>query len=602
VGELLHLRGVGHHAGPRTLFSGIDVTLAAGDRMGLVGANGAGKSTLLGILAGSVIPDAGSRVARRATRIAILSQEPVLDPERTVERFVIERLGRAPGPPPGVDVQVAARRMLSQAGFEDPRVRIGSLSGGWRRRVALTAELATEADLLLLDEPTNHLDLEGIEWLEERLRDQRAAAVLISHDRRFLESVCTRMAEVDPRHESGFFACEGPYSDFLESRARLLEGLRERESSLNSMLREEIRYLRQGPKARTSKNATRVARAHRNIAEHERLKRLNREKELDVGFSDTGRRTRRLLVAEGLRADIGGRTCFRELDLVLSPGTRVGLLGPNGSGKTTLLRTLLLELHPQEGRVRSAPGLRTVYFDQARERLDGEQTVRRALAPEGDTVQVGQRSVHVKSWARQLLFRDEQLDQPVSSLSGGERARLLIARLMRTPADVLLLDEPTNDLDIPTLEALESSLLDFEGAVVLVTHDRFLMDRVCTGLLALDGQGKVTEFADLAQFMASRPRRSDPRPGRQKSDGRRDRSGPPAPARAKLSYREKQELESMEERVLAAEERVDRLRVEAEDPSTDPVRVHRCYEELHEAQSEVDRLYTRWAELDEKGG
>ncbi len=599
MAELLQLRGVGYHAGPRTLFSDVDLTLAKGDRLGLVGPNGSGKTTLLKILAGFEAPFEGERSSTRGLRVGLVDQEPVLDAGFTVLEIVLARLDREPGSPPGISADVAARRTLGQAGFEDPEAVVGSLSGGWQRRLALVAEIATGPDLLLLDEPTNHLDLEGIEWLEKLLISLRSATVVVSHDRRFLEAVCTRMAEIDRRHPGGFFSCAGAYSDFLEQRERAFSELRDREASLNSRLREEIRYLRQGPKARTSKNATRVARAHENIAELDRVRQLNREPELEAGFSDTGRRTRRLLVAESVSVRYGESSCFTDLELILSPGRRIGLVGPNGSGKTTLLRTLLGELGPDSGQVRPAPRLRLVYFDQARDQLDGQSTVRQALSPEGDTVTVGGRKIHVKSWARQLLFRDDQLDQPVRTLSGGERARLLIARLMRTPADVLLLDEPTNDLDIPTLEALEQSLVEFEGAIVLVTHDRFLMDRVCTSVLALDGQGGYKELADLAQWERTRETTlavDTPRP----------RSAtavkPTADTRVRLSYKEKLELERMEDAVLAAEGHVESLeeRIASPEIAADGAVLRQAYEELGQAQAIVEGLYSRWAELDEK--
>jgi len=599
VAELLQLRGVGFNAGPRTLFSDVDLTLGKGDRLGLIGPNGSGKSTLLRILAGHERPGEGERSSARRLRAGLVNQEPALDCGSTVLQSVLARLDREPGPPPGVSGEVAARRTLGQAGFRNPEAMVGSLSGGWRRRLALASEMATAPDLLLLDEPTNHLDLEGIEWLEKLLCSLRSAMVLVSHDRRFLEAVCTRMAEIDRRHPGGFFSCTGAYSDFLEQRERAFSELRDREASLNSRLGEEIRYLRQGPKARTSKNATRVARAHENIAELDRVRRLNREQELEAGFSDTGRRTRRLLVAESVGVSYGEKPCFENLDLILSPGSRIGLVGPNGSGKTTLLRTLLGEIAPESGKVRPAPHLRLVYFDQGREQLDGQSTVRQVLSPEGDTVTVGNRTIHVKSWARQLLFRDEQLDQPVRSLSGGERARLLIARLMRTPADVLLLDEPTNDLDIPTLEALEQSLVDFEGAMVLVTHDRFLMDRVCTGVLALDGVGGYKELADLAQWERTRNSSQPAEAPRPRPDAV---AKPTTDSRVRLSYKEKRELEQMEEAVLAAEERVGLLQMRVANPdlAVDAVTLREVYAELGEAQAEVETLYSRWAELDEK--
>jgi len=609
MAELLQMRGVGAHAGPRVLFRGIDLTLHSGDRLGLVGPNGAGKSTLLGMLAGEEEPWEGALSARRGLRVAWSRQEVELDDRVAVVDVVTARLRRDPGPPVGTDPEVAARRTLGRCGFDDVDARVSSLSGGWKRRLALAAELATGADLLLLDEPTNHLDLESIEWLERTLVGQRVTCVVISHDRRFLETVATRVAEIDPRHPGSFFVCDGHYSDFLEQRTAALEQLQRTEDSLSAQVREEIRYLRQGPKARRSKSQTRVDRAHATIAELDRVRSLNREDRVEGSFTDTGRRTRRLLVAEGARQEIGGSLCFEELDLVLGPGRRVGLVGPNGSGKTTLLRTLLGEIPPEEGRVDGAPGVRVVYFDQEREELDETVTVAEALSPEGDHVEVAGRRMHVKSFARQLLFRDDQLAQPVRTLSGGERARVLVARLMRTPADVLLLDEPTNDLDIPTLEQLERSLLDFEGAVVLVSHDRFLVDRVTTDLIALDGHGGWRELADLSQWeeMRTELRRTETeRAGTQRnpSTAVTDTATPSKSASrpAKLSYKEKRELESMEPTILEAEERVEALEALSQDPATlaEPERMHEVYADLKEAQDTVEALYARWSELEEK--
>jgi len=606
MAELLQLRGVGAHAGPRVLYRDVDLTLQSGDRLGLVGPNGAGKSTLLRLLAGEDTPWEGERMAKRGLRVAWARQELVLDPQATVAQVVAERLQRTPGPPPGLDADVAARRTLGRCGFADADAPVSSLSGGWKRRLALAAEFATGCDLLLLDEPTNHLDLESITWLEETLVRERAACVVVSHDRRFLETVATRMAEIDRRHPGSFFACDGNYSSFLEQREQAFEQLQKTEASLAAQVREEIRYLRQGPKARRSKSQSRVDRAHDTIAEFDRVRALNRERTMEGAFSETGRRTRRLVVVEKASQSYDDAACFDELDLILGPGRRVGLVGPNGSGKTTLLRTLLGELPPKSGRVDTAPQVRIVYFDQEREQLDEGQTVRNALSPEGDTVEVAGRRIHVASWARQLLFRDDQLDQPVRTLSGGERARVLVARLMRTPADVLLLDEPTNDLDIPTLEQLEQSLLAFEGAVVLVSHDRFLVDRVTTDLLALDGKGGWRELADLDQWesMLSDLEQEAPKNTAKAEPATQAAKSTPksASTKPKLSYKEKRELESMEESILEAEGRVEELEAESTEPGTlaDPQKLHEVYGQLKEAQDHVEALYARWSELEEK--
>ena len=616
MAELMQLRGLGAHAGPRILFEDVDLVLHEGDRLGLIGPNGAGKSTLLRMLAGEEPPHAGERIASRGLRIAWARQDPDLDDTLTVHEHLLRRLSLPPGPPSGFDAEIAARRWLGRAGFEDPSARVGTLSGGWRRRLALVAEIATAPDLLLLDEPTNHLDLDSIEWLESTLVDERFATVVISHDRRFLENVATRMAEIDRRHPGGFFTCEGNYSDFLERRAEAFEQLLREEASLAAQVREEIRFLRQGPKARRSKSQSRVERAHETIAELDRVRSLNRQEQVEGGFSETGRRTKRLVVLEGATCTWDGDACFRGLDLVLGPGRCVGLVGPNGSGKTTLLRTVLGEHPVEEGRVDRAPQVRIVYFDQEREQLDGDRTVAETLAPEGDHVEVRGRRMHVKTWARQLLFRDEQLQQPVRTLSGGERARLLVARVMRTPADVLLLDEPTNDLDIPTIEQLEANLLEFEGAAVLISHDRFLMQRVATDVLALDGEGGWRELADLEQWRRVRAEAAEARAAASRGTGQRAGSSRPgseaeqnpdrkprgASSRRKLSYKEKLEFEGMEEKILAAEEEVEELQRQSRDPEVldDPSRLHDTFTELKQAQDRVEALYARWSELEER--
>lgn len=606
MSELLQLRALGAHAGPRRLFEGVDLVLRAGDRLGLIGPNGAGKSTLLRMIAGEEPPHEGERSAQRGLRIAWARQDPELHLELGCEEFVHERLRRVPGAPPGIDPAIVVRRALGRAGFDDPAARVGSLSGGWRRRLALVAELATAPDLLLLDEPTNHLDLDSIEWLEQTLAGERISCVVVSHDRRFLEAVTTRMAEIDRRHPGGFFTCDGHYSDFLEKRAEMFEQRQRLEESLAAQVREEIRFLRQGPKARRSKSQSRVDRAHATIAELDRVRAANVVDAVEAGFSETGRRTKRLLVAEKASKGVGSTRCFEDLDLVLGPGRCVGLVGPNGSGKTTLLRTLLGEVPPDQGSIEHAPQLRIVYFDQEREQLDGEQSVARALSPEGDHVTVRGRRMHVKTWARQLLFRDEQLEQPVRTLSGGERARVLIARIMRVPADVLLLDEPTNDLDINTIEQLEANLLEFEGAVVLISHDRLLMQRVATDVLALDGTGAWRSLADLEQWQQWRAAQASAVPAASRATERAARpaaeAAAPAPARKKLSYKEKLEFEQMEERILEAEQDLQRLHESSQSPDviSDPARAHEIFLALQRAQEQVDALYARWSELEER--
>src|SRR6266581_3462948 len=493
---LLSCEAVGKAYGTRSLFEGLSFGLFEGDQVGLVGPNGSGKSTLLKILAGLETPDGGTRSVRGGIRVGYVPQDPVLPSGVIVEEVIAGALA-------GLDEGARAGGM-GRAGFADGRAEVDTLSGGWKKRLAIAHALAAGPDVLLMDEPTNHLDVEGILWLEGVLAERVRAVIVVSHDRYFLEHVATRMLELNRAYPAGLFQTDGRYSDFLARRDEFLRGQAAYEESLANIVRREIAWLRRGAKARSTKAKGRIKEAGRLIAELGDARTRGAVATTGIDFTASQRRTRRLLVARGLSKALGGRTLIRSLDLTVTPGMRVGLMGPNGSGKTTLLNLLAGALDPDAGDIERAPGLRLVRFEQHRAGLDPAQSLRRTLAPEGETVVFQGRSVHVASWAKRFLFRPEQLEMPVGRLSGGEQARILIARLMCEPADVLILDEPTNDLDIPTLEVLEDSLAEFDGGLVLVTHDRFMLERVSTVILALDGVGGTATFADYAQWEAAR--------------------------------------------------------------------------------------------------
>src|SRR5499426_3474506 len=590
---LLSCEGVSKAYGARSLFDGLTFGLLEGDQAGLVGPNGSGKSTLLKILAGAEAPDRGSRSLRSGVRVGYVPQDPMFPTGQTVDDVVLAVLA-------GVDDEDRPGRLahaLSRAGFADGRASVESLSGGWKKRLAIARELAAAPDILLMDEPTNHLDVEGILWLEDLLTERARAFLVVSHDRYFLEHVATRMLELNRVYPDGLFEAEGSYSAFLARRDEFLRGQAAYQDALANTVRREIEWLRRGAKARSTKAKGRIKQAGRLIEELQDARARGLSATAGIDFTSSQRRTRRLLVARGLSVSRGGRQLVGELDLVVTPGTRVGLIGPNGSGKTSLLEVLAGVVPPDAGEIERADDLRVVRFEQERAGLEHAQSLRRALAPEGDAVTWQGRSVHVASWAKRFLFRPAQLEVPVGRLSGGEQARILIARLMREPADLLILAEPTNDLDIPTLEVLEDSLAEFEGGLVLVTHDRLMLDRVATVILALDGDGGAETYADHAQWEAARARRPvTPRPAAEPTQARE------RPRAKRLGYLEQREWAGMEQAILEAERAVDACQREVDDPAivSYPAALQQRYAALEAARADVDRLYARWAELEAK--
>jgi len=590
---LLSCEAVGKAYGTRSLFDGLTLGLFEGDQVGLVGPNGSGKSTLLKILAGDTTPDRGSRSLRNGVRVGYVPQDPVFPAGRTVDEVVIASLT-------GVDEEDRPGRLahaLSRAGFADGRAAADTLSGGWKKRLAIARELAAAPDILLMDEPTNHLDVEGILWLEDLLTERSRAFLVVSHDRYFLEHVATRMLELNRVYPEGLFEAEGRYSEFLARRDEFLRDQAAYQDALANTVRREIEWLRRGAKARSTKAKGRVKQAGRLIEELQDARARGLTATAGIDFASSQRRTRRLLVTRGLTKSLGGRRLVSDLDLIVTPGTRVGLIGPNGSGKTTLLNVLAGVVAPDAGEIERADDLRIVRFEQERAGLEPAQSLRRALAPEGDAVVWQGRNVHVAAWAKRFLFRPEQLEVPVGHLSGGEQARILIARLMREPADLLILDEPTNDLDIPTLEVLEESLAEFDGALVLVTHDRFMLERVSTLILALDGEGGTATFADYSQWETAR---AAAEPVARKAPTERAPESRPRPKR--LGYREQRELDGMEQAILDAERAVEACQRAVDDPTiaSDPTALQQRYAALEAARGDVDRLYARWAELEAK--
>jgi len=607
---IINAQGISKAFGATPLFQNVSFTVSEGDRIGLIGPNGSGKSTLLRILAGSVETDGGEIAVRKRIGLSYVEQESKFKPGDTVRSVVENALQRAALPESERGTRFA--ETLGRAGFEDFDANAASLSGGWQKRLAIVEALVQAPDVLLLDEPTNHLDLAGIEWLEALLEQASFAGVIVSHDRYFLENVVTAMVELNRVYPDGLLRVQGSYSTFLEKKEEFLHAQAQRQEALENLVHTEIEWLRRGPKARTTKSKARISKASQLMGELADLNARSRTATAQIDFSVTDRKTKRLIELENVAYNIGERTLFNGLNFIISAGIRVGLVGPNGSGKTTLLRLLRDELTATSGQIRRAEWLRIVYFDQSRE-LDPNVTLRRALAPESDSVVYQDRVIHVASWAARFLFTGEQLNQPVGRLSGGERARVLIAQLMLQPADVLLLDEPTNDLDIPTLEILEESLLEFRGSLVLVTHDRYMLDRVSTIVLGLDGQGSAESFADYSQWESWQAERKQPSKAAARVATRSadmikaslvTEASQPKEKPKKLSYMEAREYAGIEQRIAEAEQALTASRAQLEDPAiaSDGPRLITAHAAMEAAQKTLDSLYARWAELEEKNG
>jgi ATP-binding cassette subfamily F protein uup len=605
LAPIINAQGISKAFGSTVLFQDVSFTVSEGDRIGLIGPNGSGKSTLLRILAGNEDLDRGEIAVRKRVRLTCVLQDSKFASGDTVRSVVEKALDRA-----AVTATERGTRFaetLGRAGFDELETQATTLSGGWQKRLAIVEALVQGPDILLLDEPTNHLDLAGIDWLEALLQDAAFACVVVSHDRYFLENVATEMAELNRTYPDGLLRVRGNYSTFLEKKEEFLHSQSKRQEALENLVHNEIAWLRRGAKARTRKSKARIDKASDLMSELADLNLRTRTASANIDFSATERKTKRLIELEDVACEMGDHRLFDGLNFVITAGMRVGLVGPNGSGKTTLLRLLQGELAATAGEIRRADWLRIVYFDQTRQ-LDPDVTLRRALAPDSDSVVYQDRVIHVASWAARFLFTGEQLNQPIGRLSGGERARLLIAQLMLQPADVLLLDEPTNDLDIPTLDILEESLLEYRGALVLVTHDRYMLDRVSTIVLGLDGQGGAESFADYSQWEAWQAERKQPAKAA-RSSGNQPRRGtiaaePASAAKKKLSYLEAREYATIEQRVAEAEQVLQEKRAQLEDPAiaSDGPRLVHAHAEMDQAQKIADELYSRWAELEKKQG
>jgi ATP-binding cassette subfamily F protein uup len=583
----------GHHP----LLDGADFSIQGGERIGLIGRNGAGKSSMLRLLDGRSEPDDGDISRAAGLKVTTVEQEPVLDEDMTVFDAVC-------GPDDGAeDWQRPARvRSLLERLRLPTDARIAGLSGGTRKRVALARALADQPDLLLLDEPTNHLDFEGIAWLEKLLADWKGSAVIITHDRRFLDNIATRIVELDRGRLLSF---PGNFSQWQERKAQWLESERLDQARFDKLLAQEEVWIRKGVEARRTRNEGRVRRLEQ--LRRERAARRERQGNVNLAIAEGQRSGKLVAELDHVSKAFGDRVVVRDYSTTLLRGDRIGIIGPNGAGKTTLLSLILGRLEPDTGTVRMGTNVAVAYFDQMRAQLNDNDTLADVISPGSEWVEIGGTRKHVMSYLGDFLFSPARANSPVSSLSGGERARLLLARLFARPANVLVLDEPTNDLDIETLELLESLLQEYSGTVLLVSHDREFLNNVVTQTIANDGPGIWNDYVGgYDDWLAQRPAASAPLP-----DPGADADAPARPAQAparskpakasRLSSWELRELEGLPDAIAAIEAQQAELSARLADGSLyrdAPDEVARINAQLASLETELQEKFARWEQME----
>jgi len=624
---LIRLSNVSIAFGTHALLDNAEFQLDPGERVGLLGRNGEGKSTLMKIIAGDIYADHGEIWRQPELRLAWLEQQPNLDDSHTIYEAVAGGLGKlgelisryhellthmdgseqslqALGDVQhqleagnGWAFQTRVEAVLSKLQLPAD-VKVSSLSGGWKRRVALARALVIEPEVLLLDEPTNHLDFESITWLEEQLLNFAGAVLFVTHDRAFLQKLATRILDLDRGQLTSW---AGNYQDYLDRKAAALEDEANQNAEFDKKLAKEEAWIRQGVKARRTRNEGRVRALKRLRAE--RAERRNTQGTAKLSLNKGEASGKKVIEAVDVNFQYGDRTIIKDFSLRIDRGDKIGLIGNNGAGKSTLLKLLLGQLQPTTGSVELGTNLQIAYFDQLREQLDPEMTVADSVLDGGEFIDLPGGKRHVMSYLADFLFAPARARSPVKSLSGGEKNRLLLARLFTKPANLIVMDEPTNDLDLETLEILEEKLVDYQGTLLLVSHDREFLDNVVTSVLVFEGEGRVEEYiGGYADWQALNQRNKKIEAEQVKAAETAVKAEKPKAAAAKkLSYKDQRELEQLPALIEQLENRQAELSAKIASPefykqSQDAVAA--ALADVQSAEAELAEAYRRWEELD----
>jgi len=588
----------------KDLFKKISFAIDEGQRIGLIGPNGAGKSTLLKILAKQISPDHGQISFSNSLRLGFLQQKPEFPEGQNIYEALMSVVDdEYDGETIALCYELITKLQLDILP-EKEFAPIDNLSGGWKKRVAVARELMKKPNLFLMDEPTNHLDVHSILWLEEFIaRQNEMAFLIITHDRAFLQNTSNMIFDLDPRNPDGLIKSEGSYVQFLETKSMLMEGQKRLEEKRRNTMLIEKDWLARGPQARLTKQKARINRAHELIDEVDNLENKNMIRKVDFDFGQNQKSPKKLIQLESVTKQFGDRILFSNLSGMISPKARIGLLGKNGCGKSTLIKVLMGQESVNEGKVFVNPDIQICYFEQGKQDLNLNQSVLRVICPEGDYVHLHGKPIFARSYLSRFYFNNQQMDMPVAQLSGGEQSRLLIAKLMLNPAHVLILDEPTNDLDVETLDVLTECLADFEGALILVSHDRFFLDQNTNELWAFteNESGEIIKFADYNQWndwytdsLKNKNSNKKENAAANKAAGSNAAKGP------KLSYKEVRELQSMEQVIGEKENRLGQLQQEVSLPEvvSNYSKLTELTNEISKLETDIKKLYDRWQELE----